>query len=549
MSGSLEIDELPALTELASTGKGLRWDVVVIGAGANGLIAAAILGRAGLRVLVVEGAETVGGQARTLEFAPGFRAAPLALDAGWVLPEAAHRAGITPPERLQPEAPLSVIVEPGAALTLARDPARAAEAIRGFSPSDAVAWPGFVARLREGAAVLEALYRRPPPAIDAKLREMLPLLGIARRVRRLGRAGMTALMRTLPMSVQELLDDRFEHEGLKAAVGAGGVVDLRQGPRSGGTAFVLLHHLVGAAPGTVRGRGVWRAGPDALVKAAHEAALSAGVIVRTGSGVTRILVDNDAVRGVQLEGGEVVEALRILSTSDPARTLLAGVDPVWLDPEFVHAARQIKYRGSTAYVLYALDSLPEIDGLAPEALAGIVSLTPTLEALEQAADAAKYGAVSERPHVEIALPTVQAPEAAGLAPAGQHVLVARVRYAPSRLSGDATWDAARRDALVESVTSALVAVDPGFASRIVERAGLTPLDLEREYGLTEGAASHGELTLDQILFMRPVPGWSRYAMPIRGLYLGGSGAHPGPGIPGGAGWLAAQRLIHDHRRG
>ena len=510
------------------------FDAIVIGAGANGLVAAAALGRAGRRVLLLERADAIGGQARAFEFAPGFRAAPLGFDTGWVPPTVAGGLGLRAPERVHPDAAITVAVEPGEFLTLWRDPARAADAIRRRSTSDAAKWPAFVGRLRRLAGFLEALYQVPAPAIDAKgISQLSVLVHLALKFRGLGREGMTGLLRTLPMSVRELLEDEFECGPLKAGVAAIGVEGIRQGPRSGGTAFVLVHHLVGAPAGAVRGRGHWREGPDAFAGALEAVARRHGVVVRTNAPVARIEVRDDAVAGVVLEGGEEIAAPRVLSTADPARTMLGMVDPVWLDPEFLHAMRQIKYRGCEAFVLYALDRLPE-----PLGLGGVVTLTPTLEALERAADAAKYGAISERLHVELTAPTLHWPS---LAPAGKHVVVARAQYAPYRLRDGAEWDAARSRALADAVTNSIDSAIPGFASGVLHRETLTPRDLEERFALTEGAATHGEITLDQILFMRPLPGWSRHTTPIGGLLWCGRGTHPGPGILGGSGWLAAKR--------
>jgi len=520
-----------------------KYDVVVVGAGANGLTAAAALGEAGLRVLLLEREETTGGQGRVVEFAPGFRAAPLGFDPGWLPPAVAKTLRLSAPGSAASDSPLSVVVEPGKFLTLSRD---AVNAIRAYSTADADRWPHFAVWLRKLAGFLEVLYQTPAPDIDARsLGDLLPLLGVGRKFRALGRTYMIEFLRTLPMSVWEILDDWFESAPLKAAVATGGIQDFQQGPRSGGTGFVLIHYLVGAPIASVRGRTPWPAGPAAFTEAAEQAARRVGVTVRTGAAVARVRVKDDAVTGVVLEGGEEIDSKYVLSTANPARTFLDWVDPVWLDPEFLGSVQNIRHRGCTAVVLYALDGLPRIPGLAsPEALAGIVSLTPRLETLERAADAAKYGTVSEKPHVEVTVPTVLWPD---LAPAGKHVLAARVQYAPYRLAGGAAWDAARRDALADSVTAAIEAVAPGFASAVLHRAAWSPLDLESQFGLREGAASHGELGLDQILFMRPVAGWGQHATPITGLYLGGAGTHPGPGILGGPGWLAARRLL-GHRR-
>lgn len=521
-------------------------DAIVIGGGSNGLAAATTLGRAGKRVLVVDAAESIGGVSRAIEFAPGFRASPLGLDAGW-LPPAVARAigmGIGDLADTEPSVGVSIATGGGDALSLSCDPRNAAESIRRLSAKDAGRWPEFVARLRALAGFLEALYQLPAPDLDAGLafEEIAPLLGLGRKFRSLGRVDMTELLRVLPMSVQDLVDEWFENQTLKAAIAAAGVRDIRQGPRSGGTSFVLLHHLVGAPPGSVRARGWWKDGPDAFMVTAEALARKVGVAIRTGAEVTQITVRDDAVTGVVLANGDEISAPIVISTADPVRTMLRMVDPVWLDPEFLHAVRQIKMRGCTAFVMYALDGVPEVTGLADPkaALASMVTLTPTTEALERGYDAAKYGRVSEHPHVEFTIPSLRWPR---LAPEGKHVLVARAQYAPYALAGGATWDGARSSLLADCVTSVIGRVIPRFANHISGREVMTPVDLEQKLGLTEGAVTQGEITLDQILFMRPVAGWGRHAMPIDGLYLGGAGAHPGPGILGGPGWLAAKRAL------
>ena len=519
-----------------------RPDVVVAGGGANGLIAATTLARAGLATLLLERDADLGGQGRAIEFAPGFRAAPLATDAGWLPPRLARELGLKGLARLPHDAPLSVATAPGEFLTLWRDPAKAAEAIRRRSASDAQRWPEFTRGIHARAQFLAALYQTPAPDVDAGANELMPLLSLAQRFRGLGRADMIELLRVLPMSIRELLDDTLEDGALKAAIAPGGVIDHRQGPRSGATGYVFHHYLVGAELGVVRGRAPWKGGAAAFTRAAEAAARRAGVTLRTSAGVARVEIRDDAVAGVVLESGETIPTTRLLSTVDPRRTLFGWIDPVWLDPEFLRAVENLRYRGCTALVAYALDDLPPMPGLAREALAGVLSLTPDLDRLERAADAAKYGRVSERAHVEVTVPTIAAPE---LAPPGQHVVVARAQYTPYRLRDGDSWDATRREDLADQVTASIDAAIPGFAARVRHRAAWTPLDLEERFGLTEGAPTHGELGLDQILFMRPLPGWGRHTTPIRGLYLGGAGTHPGPGILGGPGWLAARRALSE----
>ena len=522
-------------------------DAVVIGAGANGLVAAAALGRAGLKVTLLERGPASGGQGQVVEFTPGFRAAPLGLDPGWLPGGIARALGLDGLEPLAADTPLSVLIQPGEWLTLSRTTTRAADAIRVHSVGDAARWPDFVGRLRNLAGFLEALYQLPAPDIDtAALGELIPLLGLGQRFRGLGRVDMIEFLRMLPLSVWEVADDWFETSALKAAIATAGIQDHRQGPRSGGTGFVMLHHLVGAPSGSVRGRVPWRAGPAAFTEAAERAARRFGVTVRHNAAVSGIAIRDDAVAAVELENGERMETRAVVSTADPSKTLLDWIDPVWLDPDFTHAVRNIRYRGCTAVVMYALEALPELRGLPKEALGGVVSLTSQVVDLEKAADAAKYGTMSDAPHVEVSVPTLHWPD---LAPGGKHVMVARAQYAPHRLRNGDGWTGGRRDALADAVTAGIAAVSPGFTSRVSKRVAWTPRDLEERYGLREGATSQGELGLDQILFMRPLAGWGRHRTPIRGLYLGGAGTHPGPGVLGGAGWLAAQRLLGERGRG
>jgi len=518
------------------------YDTIVIGAGSNGLTAAATLGKAGQRVLVLERAEASGSQARPTEIAPGYRA-PVSTDTGWLPPVVARELGLNGSQIVSPGMSVTVCDRDGTIIALARDPAVAAETIRPRSVRDALRWPTFVEQMGKLAGFLGELYQLPAPSIDSRsLSDLVPLAGLGRKFRKLGRRDMIELLRVLPMSIQDLVDDTFEHQSLKAAIAAGGVRDLRQGPRSGGTSFVMLHYLVGAPAGSLRERGWWRDAPDGFSAAVEAVARQHGVTIRSNADVSSITVRDDAVAGVVLAGGEEISARAVISTADPARTILGLIDPVWFDPEFLHAVRNIKFRGSTALVQYAVDRLPDLEGLSA---GGSVSLTTSLDALERAADAAKYGTVADEPHVEIAAPSMRWPS---LAPPGKHVLSATVRFAPYRLRDDTTWDSTRADALAEKVTSAIQRVIPRFADAVVGRQVLTPVDIESRFSVTEGALTHGELTLDQILFMRPVPGWGRHAMPIDGLYLGGAGTHPGPGILGGAGWLAAKQVLKDAKR-
>jgi phytoene dehydrogenase-like protein len=511
----------------------MKYDAIVIGAGPNGLTAAASLAKAKRRVLVLESAAEIGGHTRTIEFAPGFRS-PLNEDCGWAPPNVVKALGLKLPTKESP-AWLTVASEDGTMMYLTSHSTVG-------NLRDAQRWAPFVERMHKFAGILGELYQLTPPDIDTKsISEILPLLGVGRKLRGLGRDDMTEFLRVMPMSVQDLLDDTFEDETLKAGVAACAIRDLQQGPRSGGTTFNLLHYMVGvstestkAQPWKLRSRPWFQDGPDAFAKAAASAAHNHGAEVRTRAQVARVVVRDGTVTGVTLETGEEIDASLVISTADPKRTLLRMVDPVWLDPEFILGVKNIKLRGATAFVFFAVDRAIE-----HTASVATISLTGDTASLERAADAAKYCEVSAEPHVEFFTPTLRWPH---LAPVGTHVIAARVQYAPYHLK-KGTWDEARTSDLKEKVTAAIARVVAGFESSIVHRAVLTPRDVEERFGVTEGALTQGELTLDQILFMRPVPGWGHYAMPVDGLYLGGAGCHPGPGVLGGAGYLAAKAAL------
>jgi phytoene dehydrogenase-like protein len=321
---------------------------------------------------------------------------------------------------------------------------------------------------------------------------------------------------------------------LKGTLAAIGVADLCQGPASGGTALNFLHRHVGAERGIFGDRLRLQTGGGALISALADRAHAASVTIETGAEVLRLLVDDDRVVGVRLASGEEISCGSVVSSLDPYRSLLELLDPVHLDPEFIAAVRNIRYRGVTSIVLLALDGLPSVPGLAA-APSGSILIAPTIRYVEQAFDASKYGGCSEEPVVELRFPSITQSK---LAPMGRHVAMLRVQYTPYRLR-DAEWTTIR-DTIADRAIALVERHVPGLAARIRHRAVLTPVDLEMRFGLREGAISRGELALDQMLFMRPVAGASSYAMPVPGLYLCGAGTHPGYGMTGLSGLHAAR---------
>jgi phytoene dehydrogenase-like protein len=508
----------------------VTYDVIVIGGGLAGLTSAALLAKSGRRVLILERRDALGGVHSTDEIAPGMRGDAVEHDIGWV--PSSVMAVLRLDERalslVRPDPSAVALLPGGDTLTLWSDPARTASELQRHSEKDARAWRAFGERVSQLAGFLQAIYDGPAPEpLASGATELLSMLGLGRKARSLGRDGIIDLLRTLPMSVADVLDETFESAPLKGLVATSGVTRLVQGPKSGGTAFLLVHHHVGSPAGAIRSRLIARGGLGALANALAEPARASGAEIRMHAEVSRIGVTEDGVTGVVLENGDEIAASTVLSTLDPRRTMHELIDPIYVDPELSQAIAAVKYRGACAKVNLVLDGLP---ALSEELLRGALVVAPDMSYLERAYDAAKYGNVSERPYLEIRIPTVHD---ASLAPAGRHVMSVLVQWVPYRLRAGA-WDATRRDAVGDLVVRTLGDVLPAFTTRVVARQVLTPVDIEQRYGPTEGSLTHGELTLDQILFMRPVPGLSRHATPIAGLYLGGPGTHPGMSIASAA---------------
>jgi len=517
------------------------YDAIVIGAGASELVAANYLAKAGQRVLVLEAHKELGGVHVTEETVPGFRFDTCASDVGFLSPQIIQdlelrKHGL---DILSVESSIFCPVENRNGFVLGEGQNTVASIAR-FSPADASRWMQFSERMARLAGFLWSLYREAPPLPTSRDRkDLLALLGLGRRLRGLGKVGMLEFLRTVPMPVADLLDDWFESEALKGSLGAAGVSHIFQGPKSAGTAFVMLHHLVGQGAGAVRSRTVLRGGVGMLAAALARALTERGGELRTGCAVERILVHTGQVRGVVTRGGEEIPGTRVVCGTDPKRTFLELVDPMHSEPEFLRQVQHIKLHGIAAKVNLALGELPDFG--CPEAhLRGTISIAPSLEYLERAYDDSKYGRVSRNPYLDVTIPTLTDPT---LAPPGKHIMSVWMQYAPYRLRDGSVWDSDAREALGIQVIETLARYAPNLPGVVIDRQVLIPADLEARFGLTEGHLYQGDLTLDQILFMRPVPGWSRYATPIDGLFLSGAATHPGGAITGMSGYLAAGRVL------
>jgi phytoene dehydrogenase-like protein len=516
-------------------------DVIIIGAGHNALVTAFYLAKAGRKPIVFERRATVGGCATAEEFAPGYRAATLAHTLGPIRPRVARdmqleRRGVT---FVRPDPRLVALGADGRALAFANDPATTADAIRPFSAKDATRYPEFCERMTRLGAFLAPLVDMIPPSIDApSAADMWELLKTGRRFRALGKKDAYALLRWGPMAVADLVAEWFESDLLQAAIAARGIHGTAMGPWSAGTgAVLLLNAAIDPYPGGSSVTAV--GGPGAVTRAMADAAREAGAEIRTGAGVRQILVENEAAAGVILEDGTEVRAATVVSGADPKQTLLGLVDSSELDPGFVTRMRNYRCPGTVAKVNVALRALPQFRGIgnAPALLGGRVHVGHDIDYLERAFDASKYGDISPAPYLDIAFPSVHDPS---MAPSGRHVMSVHVQYAPyARREG---WHDGH-DALADAVFRTIETHAPGFTSLVEHRQVITPLDLERTFGLTGGHIHHGEPALDQLFTMRPTLGWAEYATPIRGLYLCGAGTHPGIGLTGASGANAARQIL------
>jgi phytoene dehydrogenase-like protein len=556
--------------------KNNSYDATIIGGGHNGLVTAAYLAKAGKKVLVLERRDTLGGAAATEEIWPGFKINTGAPDAGMLRPEVVAELGLRKHGLEFVESPVTAFApQPdGSALTLWRDPRETRAEIARLSPADAEKFPAFMRLVTALTSILDNIMTLTPPNLEeAKPGDLFPWAKLGLKLKGLGQREMMEFLRVLPMTAQEFLDEWFESEALKGLLGAAGISGTMQGPQSSGTAFVMLYHYLGAADGGFKATRLVRGGTGQLAAALASVARQYGAELRTGTDVSRILLaenpntgETQAV-GVALASGEEILAKAVISNADPRRTLFGLAGAPNLEPHVVRRVRNIRYRGCVAKVNLALDGLPEFTspptGNAAENntyLGGHIVISPTLEYLERAYDDAKYGRFSAQPYLDVVIPSVLDPS---LAPAGQHVMSITMQYAPYYLQGSggeiqnlkskiqnpkSAWDEQQKQALADKIIDTLAQYAPNLKDLIRHCQVISPLDWEQEYGLTEGNIFQGEMGLDQLLFMRPTPGYGQYRTPLGGLYLCGAGTHPGGGVTGAPGYNAAREILSDLKR-
>jgi phytoene dehydrogenase-like protein len=524
-----------------------RYDAIVVGGGHNGLVTAAYLARAGMRVCVLERRDVLGGAAVTEEIVPGFRFSVASYVVSLLRPEIVRELEL--PRHGLEILPLDGTFTPleGDYLWRLNDHARTLRELRRWSLSDAEAYDEYGIAMAQMARFVKPILSAVPPdqgRIDP--RQWLPLRTLGRSFAELPRRLKDAFIQLMTMSAADFLDQWFETDPLKATMSASGIIGTFQGVRSPGTAYVLLHHYMGEIDGAFRAWGIPRGGTGGVSLAIASAARALGAEIRTEAEVARIDVFAGRATGVTLTSGEELEAGAVLSSADPRVTFTGLLEPGTLDPEFAADLARYKFRGSSGKVNLALDGLPEFTCLPGrgEHLRSAISFSPSVDYMERAYDDAKYGRFSARPYIDMIIPTLVDP---AMAPPGKHVMSCFVQYAPYHLAG-AEWDDPARERFGDTVIDTIAERAPNIRDLIVGRQVLTPLDIERRIGLTEGNIFQGELSLEQLFFNRPVPGWARFRTPVEGLWICGSGAHPGGGLMGAPGRIAALELLRERGR-
>jgi phytoene dehydrogenase-like protein len=529
------------------------WDVIVVGAGHNGLTAGAILARAGLSTLLLERREIVGGCCVTEEIAPGCRASTTSYIASMLRPEVIRelelaRYGL----RMMPcEPALQVALDGGRVVASWNEVSKTAQELERFSPVDARAFVNMTAELQRLASRLQPLFTELPPDTRASgLKGVREALRVGRRLRGTSGRDIEGLTRMLTGSLGQFIDANFESEEARALMLANNLYGKHGGPYQPGTLLGLLFHLLSGGEEEAQGWfGHVMGGMGAITAAMAASGRAHGMEVRTSSPVERILVEGGRAKGVALTDGTELRTASVMSGADPKRTFLRLVEKAELPDDFRTAIDGIKMDGPCAKVNYVLDAEPQVIGMPADAgpnRRSLFTLPPSAAKADACYERSKRGEIAGTD--ELFLDCVVATNVdRSLAPDGRHVMTCFVQYVPYHLA-EGSWDT-RRDELADKVTARIAELAPNVPGSVVARQVLTPADLEETYGLTEGNIFHGDISPDQLFHMRPVPGYARYESPVRGLYLCGAGAHPGGGVTGAPGYNAARRVLADRRKG
>lgn len=514
------------------------FDAIVIGAGHNGLACAALLGRSKRRVLVLEAASDIGGASRTVEFAPGFRVSQVAHILGQLHPDLVstlklEKHGLA---LAADNIPTTALSPDGAHVTL--EGAFGEKLSGAVSDADREGWERLRTRLLKFSGVLRPFLREPPPRLKhGGIGDLLTLGKLGLAVRRLGQAEMREFLRMALMNIADVLDEEIESDLLQGAIAFDAVMGTHLGPRSPNSLMTLYYRLAGQSGGRQAALALPKGGMGMVAAALASAAGAAGVEIRTGAPVARLLVENGAVAGVVLESGEEIRSSCVASSANPKTTLLNLAGPRHFDTGFVRRVSNIRQRGNVAKLHLALEGLPDFAGLSRGLLAGRLLIAPSVQAIEAGFDPAKYGGASVEPALEIVIPSLSDPS---LAPPGKHVASINAIYAAHDLERSGPE---ARAAFLAAIMVVLERHAPGIGALVSASNLMTAADIERETGMPGGHWHHGELAIGQMFMLRPVPAAARYATPLPGLFLCGAGSHPGGGVMGAAALNAAKAIV------
>ena len=518
-----------------------NYDVIIIGAGINGLTTASILGKKGKRVLVLESRDKIGGMASSIEFSPGFKCNLINDSIKWIDPRLVKLLDLEAYglELVKPEILRIVFGKNGEHIAFHKNVDKTIDSISKYSIEDAGKWKDFISYIKKLSHFIEKVYALTPPKLPSVgIKEIFGMRSMLTPIRRHGTRGIVDLMRVAPMMMPELVDEWFENELLRSSISIAGIHHHSFGPYAAGTGYNLLHQHV-HGDGLFHNVQFTKGGTDTFPSILKSCAESFNVEIKTYTKVISINTNQNECNGVTLENGEQIIAEQIVSSLDPNNTFMNLVGPSNLNPNFKTQLNNIRYRGSTARIHFALNKLPEITGITNEEMKTIFSISPSIKYLERASDSVKYGIIPDNPYVEFFIPSLLNPD---FAPKGEHVLSATVQYAPYHLR-NSEWSDTVKDQLNINVLNTLEKVIPNIRSIIKYTKIISPLDLENEFGLTEGNLNHGEMTLDQFMFMRPTISSAQYQTPINNLYLCGAGTHPGGGLHGTNGFNAAREIL------
>lgn len=521
-------------------------DIIVVGGGVNGLVAAAYLAKSGKKVLLFEKKNVVGGMAVTEELIPGYSFSSLIDGAGYLSPAVISdlklfQRGL----EIIPVTPVTYSLQPdGNNFLISENVNETAIEIAKYSKADAESYPKFVELMKKISNVLDAIrYITPPDLPEMGFGNLIDMFPLLKPVRKIGRKEFAQVLRVMPMPIADLLNEWFESDIVKGAIAASSILNSSWGPQEAGTGFTFLYNWAGSNNGLFRSSGNIKGGMGAISDSIASAASALGVEIKTNSEVTKILFSDGVVNGVEINNGDQYAAKKVVAATNIKTTFLKLIDTYYLDQLVVKHVKNIKYRGTTARVHFVLKDIPQFNGVNGDAqnlLSGHIQISPTMTYIQKAFDPVKYGNYSKRPYLDIHIPSITD---SSLSSNGDHIMSVTVKYMPYHLrEGD--WQS-KGEEIANIVIDTISEYAPGFKNLIKEQKTITPYDLENDYDLPEGNYVHGEMTLDQFMWMRPIPGYAQYRTPIKNLYLCSAATHPGGGITGINGKNAAREILKD----